>query len=92
MLSDSPLDIRLKVLKGKSIETATSFIVPSERIVKIKYRKLKFRTFRNADVNSFFLESGSRWKMYAASRDIAGPDAVKVNLEEGSISSYAEVE
>jgi hypothetical protein len=92
MLSKSPLDIRLKVLKAKGIETAACFVAPGERIVKVEYRKLRFRAFRSFDVDSVFLETGSRWKTYAASRDAAGPDAVEVDLEEGSISNYVEVE
>lgn len=92
MLSKSPLDIRLKVLEAKGIETAACFVAPGERIVKVEYRKLRFRTFRSSDVDSAFLESRSRWKTYAASRDAAGPDAVEVDLEEGSISNYVEVE
>jgi hypothetical protein len=91
MLSENPLDVRLKALKAKGIETAASFVAPGERIVKVEYRKLRLRTFRSCDVDSAFLESGSRWKTYAASRDAVGPDMVEVHLEEGSISSYVVV-
>ncbi|KAM5345858.1 hypothetical protein ACJ41O_011719 [Fusarium nematophilum] len=77
----SALDVQMSAETTKGTDTAASFVAPGERIVRVEYRKIRFRRFYSRDTNSAQLESGSRWKTYATSRSTAGPDGVEVSLE-----------
>jgi hypothetical protein len=80
------VDIQISAGKTKGTDTTASFVAVGERIVRVEYRKIRFRRFYSRDAGLAFLESGSRWKTYATSRTSAGPDGVEVSLEESDVS------
>ncbi|KAF9768282.1 hypothetical protein IL306_014415 [Fusarium sp. DS 682] len=84
------LDVQMSAESTKGNDTAASFVAPGERIVRVEYRKIRFRRFYSRDANHAQLQSASRWKTYTTSRGTAGPDGVEVGLEELNI--YYDVE
>lgn len=67
-----------------TIETGsmTSFIAPNERVIGVRYRKLKFQLFSSEDADAPFLKANpNRWILLTGERD-GSDDLLEADFEE----------
>ncbi|KAI1192331.1 hypothetical protein F5X97DRAFT_329776 [Nemania serpens] len=68
---------------GGSSGRSTSFIAPGERVIGVRYRKLRFRMLKKKSIDAATLEKNSnRWEMFAAGDRAGEEDVIEAELED----------
>lgn len=73
------LDIEAGVEFTKANSICSEFTAPGEQVFAVQYRKLRFSGFSSREVDSTFLESKNRWKIFI---DVRGGEA-DTRIEDG---------
>lgn len=68
---------------GGSSGQSISFIAPGERVIGVRYRKLKFRVLKKKSVDTASLESNSnRWEMFTGGDRASEDDIIEADFED----------
>ncbi|RSL57488.1 hypothetical protein CEP54_008278 [Fusarium duplospermum] len=68
---------------GGSSGQSISFIAPGERVIGVRYRKLKFRMLKKKSVDTASLENNSnRWEMFTGGDRASEEDIIEADFED----------
>jgi hypothetical protein len=90
--SDTPGSGDLSDIENPAVlddgERMSPFSTPGNRIIGVRYRRVRFRGFRSSSVDSAFLEHCGRWKKYIDDDENRGneqPDSLEATLDDRSV-------
>ena len=76
-------NVGLNIHAGGSSGRTISFTAPGERVIGVRYRKLKFKVLKKKSVDTASLENNSnRWEMFTAGDRASEEDVIEADLEE----------
>ena len=84
--------IGASALRARQTEDFSSFFVPGERVIGIKYRKLKFGMLSSKNIESVRMDNSQRWKLFDGGDRALSDDIIEADLESSMNAEDLELE